>query len=199
MSCAKARTNGSLTQRRSVTVTGLQRPLSLHGGSMRDREDLLGITGAIVDSALTIHRDVGPGLLETVYEQLLMHLLEQRGYRVRRQCRVRLEYNGIVLGGGFRVDLLVEECVVVEVKSLVRLDTVFAKQLLTYIRLLKLPVGLLINFGAPTLKEGLHRISNDRAQSDTRSIVLTSRIGEDEEQLKAYDGDAEAQSRREQQ
>ncbi len=194
-----ARTKWSLTQRRRVTVTGLQRPLSLHGGSMRDREDLLGITGAIVDSALTIHRDVGPGLLETVYEQLLMHLLQQRGHRVRRQCRVRLEYNGIVLGGGFRVDLLVEECVVVEVKSVVRLDPVFTKQLLTYLRLLKLPVGLLINFGAPTLKEGLHRISNDRAQSHPRSIVLTSQIVEEGQQLTALEGDAEARRRSEQQ
>ncbi len=164
---------------------------------MRNREELLSITGAIVDAALTIHRDVGPGLLETVYEQLLMHLLQQRGYRVRRQCRIRLEYNGIDFGTGFRIDLLVDESVVVEVKSLVRLDPAFAKQLLTYIRLLKLPVGLLINFGAPTLKEGLHRISNDRAPSHTRSIVLTSRVVEDEEQLTALEGDAEARRRRE--
>ncbi len=177
MTCAVARTNGILTQRRRVT--GLQGPLSPHGGRMRDREDMLAVTGAIVDSALTIHRDVGPGLLESVYEHLLMHLLLQRGYRVRRQCRVRLEYNGIDFGTGFRIDLLVEECVVVEVKSLVRLDPAFAKQLLTYVRLLKLPVGLLINFGASTLKEGLHRISNDRAPSHPRSIVLTSEIVED--------------------
>lgn len=163
---------------------------------MRDREELLGITGAIVDSALTIHRDVGPGLLEIVYEQLLMHLLQQRGYRVRRQCRVRLEYNGIDFGVGFRIDLLVEECVVVEVKSVVRLDPVFTKQLLTYLRLLKQPVGLLINFGAPTLKEGLRRISNDRAPSHTRSIVLASQIVGAELQETALDSNAEAQSRR---
>jgi PD-(D/E)XK nuclease superfamily len=111
---------------------------------------------------------------------------------------VRLEYDGIDFGTGSRIDLLVGECVVVEVKSLVRLDPAFARQLLTYIRLLKLPVGLLINFGASTLKEGLHCFGNDRAPSHTRSIVLASQVLEDQEQPTALEGDAEARRRREQ-
>ncbi len=143
---------------------------------MHSREELLRITGAIVDSALTIHRDVGPGLMEIIYERLLMRLLQRRGFRVRKQCRVALEYDGVDFGEGFRIDLLVEDIVVVELKSVVRLEPVFGKQLLTYLRLLNLPVGLLINFGAPTLKEGLHRISNARAPAQPRTIELTARI-----------------------
>ena len=129
-----------------------------------------------MDSALTIHREVGPGLLEVIYERLLMMLLQRRGLRVRRQVRVSLEYNGVDFGRGFRVDLLVEDSVVVDVKSVARLDPVSGKQVLTYLRLLDLPVGLLINFGAPTLKAGLHRISNDQVPLQPRTIILTSRI-----------------------
>ncbi len=143
---------------------------------MRDRQELLRITGAIVDSALTIHREVGPGLLEVIYERLLMMLLRRRGFRVRRQVRVSLEYDGVDFGRGFRLDLLVEDSVVVDVKSVARLDPVSAQQVLTYLRLLDLPVGLLINFGAPTLKAGLRRISNDQEPLQRRTIILTSRI-----------------------
>lgn len=118
------------------------------------------ITGAIVDAALHIHQDLGPGLLESVYEAVLARALERRGFRVERQKLVRFEYDGMVFDEGFRVDLLVEEQVVVELKSVEKFAPVHSKQLLTYLRLLQLPVGLLINFGAATLKEGLHRVVN---------------------------------------
>ena len=118
------------------------------------------ITGAIVDAALKIHMSLGPGLLESVYEVVLARALEKRGFRVERQKVIRFEYDGMVFEEGFRVDLLVEGGVVVELKSVEKLAPVHGKQVLTYLRLMDLPVGLLINFGAATLKEGLQRIVN---------------------------------------
>lgn len=118
------------------------------------------ITGAIVDASIRIHKDLGPGLLESVYEVVLTRSLEKRGFRVERQKVIRFEYEEMVFEEGFRTDLLVETRVIVEVKSVEKLAPVHGKQLLTYLRLMNLPVGLLINFGAFTLKEGLHRIVN---------------------------------------
>jgi GxxExxY protein len=118
------------------------------------------ITGNIVDASLRIHRDLGPGLLESVYEAVLARALEQRGFQVERQQAIRSEYEGLVVDEGFRADLLVESRVIVEIKSVERLAPVHSKQLLTYLKLTKNPVGLLINFGAATLREGLHRIVN---------------------------------------
>jgi iron complex transport system substrate-binding protein len=101
-------------------------------------------------------------LLESVYESLLARDLQRRGLVVERQLSVSFEYDGIYFGKGLRLDLLVNGIVVVEVKSVERLAAVHWRQVLTYIRLMNLPVGLLINFGGATLKEGLHRILNDR-------------------------------------
>jgi iron complex transport system substrate-binding protein len=125
---------------------------------MKELDD---ITGAIVDAALKIHLEIGPGLLESVYEAVLARALERRGFHVERQKAIRFEYDGMVFEEGFRADLLVEDRVVVELKSVEKLAPVHSKQLLTYLRLMNLPVGLLINFGAATLKEGLHRIVNN--------------------------------------
>lgn len=121
------------------------------------------ITGAVVDSALRLHKGLGPGLLESVYEMVLSRDLERRGLRVERQRPVAFEYEGLSFSDGFPVDLIVESQVVLEIKSVERLLPVHHKQLLTYLRLMKLQVGLLINFGAPTLKEGLHRLVNGLA------------------------------------
>jgi GxxExxY protein len=125
---------------------------------MKELDD---ITGDIIDSAIKIHMELGPGLLESVYEAVLARALERRGYRVERQKPVRFEYDGMVFEEGFRVDLLVEGRVVVELKSVEKIAPVHSKQVLTYLRLTNLSVGLLINFGAATLKEGLHRIVNN--------------------------------------
>lgn len=122
---------------------------------MKELDD---ITGAIVDAALKIHMDLGPGLLESVYEVVLARSMEKRGFLAERQKVICFEYDGMIFEEGFRVDLLVEGQVVVELKSVEKLAPVHSKQVLTYLRLMNLPVGLLINFGAPTLKEGLHRI-----------------------------------------
>jgi iron complex transport system substrate-binding protein len=118
------------------------------------------ITGDIVDAALKIHMGLGPGLMESVYEAVLARALERRGFLVERQKAIRFEYDGMVFEEGFRADLIVDSRVVVKLKSVERLAPVHSKQLLTYLRLLDLPVGLLINFGAATLKDGLHRIVN---------------------------------------
>jgi len=119
------------------------------------------ITGAVVDASLKIHMGLGPGLLESVYEVVPARALELRGFRVERQKVIRFEYEGMVFEEGFRTDLLVDGCVVVELKSVEKLAPVHSKQVLTYLRLMNLQVGLLINFGAATLKEGLHRIVNN--------------------------------------
>jgi GxxExxY protein len=125
---------------------------------MRDIDD---ITGEIVDAAFKLHTRLGPGLLESVYEMVLAKELERRGLKVERQKPVSFEFDGLRFEEGFRVDLLVEGIVVVELKSVEKSAPVHGKQVLTYLRLLNLPVGLLINFGAATLKEGLQRIVNN--------------------------------------
>jgi iron complex transport system substrate-binding protein len=125
------------------------------------------ITGAVVDSALKIHKEMGPGLLESVYEVVLARALEKRGFQVERQKPIRFEYDGMVFEDGFRVDLLVDGRVIAELKSVEKLAPVHSKQLLTYLRLMNLPVGLLINFGSATLKEGLHRIVNQFPSSSS--------------------------------
>ena len=125
---------------------------------MRDMDE---ITGVIVDAAFKLHTGLGPGLLESVYEMVLARELERRGLKVERQKPVSFEFDGMGFDEGFRVDLFVENCVVVELKSVEKLAAVHPKQLLTYLRLMNLPVGLLINFGAATLKEGLSRVVNN--------------------------------------
>ena len=118
------------------------------------------ITGAIIDAAVKIHKELGPGLLESVYETVLARALERRAFIVERQRLICFEYDGMLFEEGFRADLLVEGQVIAELKSVDKLGPVHGKQLLTYLRLTNLRVGLLINFGAATLKEGLHRVVN---------------------------------------
>ena len=119
------------------------------------------ITGTIVDAAVQIHRDPGPGLLESLYEALLASELRQRGLNIDRQALIRISYNGLDIEDAFRADLIVQEQVIVEVKSVERMAPVHPKQLLTYLRLTNLRVGLLLNFGAEVMKEGVRRVVND--------------------------------------
>jgi iron complex transport system substrate-binding protein len=128
-----------------------------HGGDLELDE----ITGAVIDASISIHRGLGPGLLESVYEVVLARSLERRGLSVERQQPVRFSYDGMDFENGFVIDLVVHGCVLVELKSIDRLAPVHSKQLLTYLRLTNLKVGLLLNFGAGTMKEGLKRIVND--------------------------------------
>jgi iron complex transport system substrate-binding protein len=121
------------------------------------------ITGKIVDAAYQLHSRLGPGLMESAYEAILARMLEERGLTVERQKSIAIEFDGIKLPDAFRVDLLVEGKVVVELKALEHLAPVHVRQVVTYLRLLDQPVGLLINFGAAKLKDGLRRISNTRS------------------------------------
>ncbi|WOE76568.1 GxxExxY protein [Alterisphingorhabdus coralli] len=124
-------------------------------------QDLDAISGDVVDAALKIHRDLGPGLLESVYEMLLAAELERRGHSVSRQQAIDVDYDGLHFPAAFRIDLIVDNCLLVEIKLVEKLSQAHAKQLLTYLKLTQQPVGLLINFGGATLKEGLKRIVND--------------------------------------
>lgn len=128
------------------------------------------ITGGIIDTSMKIHTKLGPGLLESVYEVVLAKSLLQQGMTVERQKPVTFSYEALVFEEGFRVDLLVENKVIVELKSVEKLSPVHNKQLLTYLRLMNLPVGLLINFGAATLKEGLHRVVNKLPSSASQQL-----------------------------
>lgn len=121
------------------------------------------VTGVIVDVAMRLHRRLGPGLLESVYEQLLAAKLDQSGFLVERQKPLGLEFEGIHIEKAFRADLVVNGSVFVEVKSVEQLQPLHGKQLLTYLRIANQPVGLLINFGGAVLKDGLKRIVNNYA------------------------------------
>ncbi|NLD97357.1 MAG: GxxExxY protein [Synergistaceae bacterium] len=119
------------------------------------------ISSVVVDAGFHLHKNLGPGLLESVYEAVLARMLERRGLRVERQKTVVFDYDDMHFDDGLRVDLLVEGCLVVELKSVEQVAAVHAKQVLTYLRLMHLPLGLLINFGAATFKEGVKRIVNN--------------------------------------
>ena len=124
---------------------------------------------AVVDCGFQLHRDIGPGLLESVYEVLLFRLLLQRGLRVARQVPIAIAYQGVVIDNAFKADLLVEDRLLIELKSTEKHEPVHAKQVTTYLRLMKLPLGLLINFGMPTFKDGIRRIANDYHSGWTRT------------------------------
>lgn len=119
------------------------------------------ITAQIVDCGYRLHCRLGPGLLESVYEAVLARMLELQGLRIERQKPVPIELDGMRFDEGFRADLLVDGQVLVELKSVEKIAPVHGKQVLTYLRLLNLPVGLLMNFGASTFKDGIKRIVNN--------------------------------------
>ena len=118
------------------------------------------ISRIVVDAALHVHKRTGPGLLESVYEVVLAHELKKRGLKVQRQAPIPIRYDDLTFEEGFRADLLVEEIVIVELKSVEQLAPVHHKQVLTQLRLSNRRLGLLINFGEVLLKDGLHRIVN---------------------------------------
>jgi GxxExxY protein len=118
------------------------------------------IARVIVDAAYHIHTTLGPGLLESVYEAVLAYELEERGLGVERQKPIPVMYEEVWMEEGFRADLVVEDTVIVELKSVETVSPVHKKQLLTYIRLADKRLGLLINFGAALIKDGITRIVN---------------------------------------
>ena len=124
---------------------------------MHNAEELAAVA---VDCGFHIHKEIGPGLLESVYEAVLAASLIERGLKVERQKAVPIKFRGLTLAEGFRADLVVNGCLIIEIKSVERNAPIHSKQLLTYLRLMKQPIGLLMNFGCETFRDGLKRVVN---------------------------------------
>lgn len=128
---------------------------------MEHQDRIEALAAIVIDCGYHLHRSLGPGLLESAYELILAKVIEGRGLQVSRQVSIPITYEGVVIDNAFRADLLIENTLLVELKSSERIAPVHAKQVLTYLRLMNLPLGLLMNFGQPTFKSGLQRIAND--------------------------------------
>jgi GxxExxY protein len=124
--------------------------------------DIEELAARSIQCGFAIHCDLGPGLLESCYEVLLAASLAREGLAVERQKIVDIEYKGIAVREAFRADLLVERRLVIEVKAVDRLAAIHSRQVLTYLKLLGLPLGLVMNFGGGTFREGLKRVANTR-------------------------------------
>ena len=118
------------------------------------------IAKIVVDAAFQIHKEMGPGLLESVYEIVLAHVLKKRGLKVERQVPIPIEYDGLKFQEGYRADIVVEGKIIVELKSVENIQPVYKKQLLTYLRLADKRLGLLINFGSELIRDGISRVVN---------------------------------------
>ena len=118
-----------------------------------------GLSQGVIAACIQVHRALGPGLLESAYEQCLAHELQLRSIEFQRQVPLPVEYKGITLDYGYRIDFVVEQVLVLEVKAVERLAPIHEAQLLTYLRLGRYQTGLLINFHAETLKRGLRRLT----------------------------------------
>lgn len=130
---------------------------------MRDKAKKL--TYGVIEHGMRLHREVGPGLLESVYEQVLADRLTLHGFKVDRQQPVSVVIDGKTYPDAFRYDLLVDDCLLLEIKSIEKLGPIHIKQTLTYLRMLNLPIGLILNFGNETLKQGIRHVVNDYARS----------------------------------
>ncbi len=129
-------------------------------------EELNILSGQILDAAIEVHRTLGgPGLLEAVYEEALVHEFKLRGMVTERQKQVSIEYKGCTLKKPLILDLLVNKTIIVEIKSVEEFNPVYHSQLLTYLRLMNLPLGLIVNFGERYVKNGFHRVVNNFPQN----------------------------------
>ncbi|MBK6724054.1 MAG: GxxExxY protein [Pyrinomonadaceae bacterium] len=126
----------------------------------RSRDELNQISGKIIKLAIAVHQELGPGMLEGAYEICLVHELVRNGLRVERQVVLPIVYQGITLDAGYRLDLVVEDCVIVEMKTVERLHPVHEAQLLSYLRMSDMRLGLLINFNVKLLRDGIKRVVN---------------------------------------
>ena len=119
------------------------------------------VSGMIIDSAMKVHTSLGPGLLESAYEACLKHELTKRGIKVRTQVSLPVIYDNVTIDAGYRIDLLVEDSVIVELKAVEQLNSIHDAQLLTYLKLSNKKLGLLINFNVLRLKQGIKRLVNN--------------------------------------
>lgn len=118
------------------------------------------ISAAIIDHSIKIHKSLGPGLLESVYQRILAYELRKSKFEVQTEVPIPVSWDGHEIEEGFRADLIINNLVLIELKSVETISKVHQKQTLTYLKLANLKLGLLINFGAPLLKDGIHRIAN---------------------------------------
>lgn len=125
-----------------------------------DREELNKISGEIIDAAIAVHRELGPGLLESAYQACLHFELQQRGLRVQAEVELPIVYQGNHIEVGYRLDLIVEGVVIIEAKAIGENAPIHKAQILSYLKLSKKPLGLLINFNVMLLKDGITRIAN---------------------------------------
>ena len=124
----------------------------------RPRPRRAGVAKQVVDAAFAVHKNLGPGLLESVYEACICHELARRGVPYQRQVSLPVVYDGVQLDAGLRLDLLVADCLIVELKAVDRDNPLFQAQLLTYLKLTGHRLGLLINFNVPLIKDGIRRV-----------------------------------------
>jgi GxxExxY protein len=145
------------------------RSLATPAGMLTDPFSTNRLTSTIIGAAIRVHRATGPGLLESVYSPCVVFELRQSGLTVVIQWPIPLVYRGIHLEAGYRADLLVDDTVIVELKSLETLSPIDTAQMLTYLKLSRKPVGLLINFNVPVLKDGVKRILNPAMATSSES------------------------------
>jgi GxxExxY protein len=140
----------------------------------RTAKQLNDTTSAIIRAAIGIHRTIGPGLFENVYCVCLAHDLRTAGLKVERERPIHLTYKNVVVSGAYKADLDVDDCVLVEVKAVDAVAPIHLCQVATYIRLANYRVGLLLNFGAPVMKDGIHRVVNNFPQSESPQRARSS-------------------------
>ncbi len=151
----------------------------IHAETRRRGERLIAtdeLTAQVIDSCIAIHRELGPGLLESVYELVLAGELANRGLKVARQVPVDVHFRGVVHQAAFRIDLLVDDRLILEIKSVEQISKAHCKQLLTYLRLTRQPVGLLLNFAGAVMRDGVKRIVNDYRQPNSPSASPRLRV-----------------------
>ena len=127
---------------------------------MKEFKDINDLTREVIGAAIEVHKALGPGLLESVYEECLCHEFKLRGIKFKRQVELPIEYKGAKLNCGYRMDIVANDQLIVELKSCEALHPIYEAQLLTYLKLTSRKVGLLINFNVPVLKEGIKRLAN---------------------------------------
>jgi GxxExxY protein len=130
------------------------------------------LASVVVDCCIKIHKILGPGLFESVYEEVLSYELEKKGLKIVRQKIMPVHYEDIVIEMGFKADIIIEEKIILELKSVETLNKVHHKQLITYLRLSDKRLGLLINFNVNLIKDGINRIVNKLEEEPAKTILL---------------------------
>jgi len=156
-----------------IQLRGIQRGEDESAGDA-EKKPYWNLSSAVISAAIEVHEVLGPGLLESIYEAALCHELGLRGISVKRQQEVPVFYKGISLSQAMRLDLLVDDTLVIELKSVEVILQIHKAQLLSYLRLSEKQVGLLINFNTPQLKQGIHRVINSHRYNSASSALSSS-------------------------